>query len=182
MSIGGRRGSRTRHPVPRIHPPFHEPASRRPPIRPGWSRAMRNISRPARFKPDVVELGVTNERIAWLRGPRLGAVRPDPGPPGPGGRRTGTRRRSTPQSWILTHYMMSDPERLEAVDGLCRGGGGRRRSGRRGLTRPWPLRAPLRSADPPVPPPARAHGPGPLARGAPSGRPATRRRPRARAP
>jgi len=68
----------------------------------------------ARFKPDVVELGVTNERIAWLRGgvwePYDQILR----------RRAleGERwdiRAFYAQSWILTHYMMSDPERLKRL-------------------------------------------------------------------
>ncbi|WP_143755020.1 hypothetical protein [Caulobacter sp. BP25] len=65
----------------------------------------------ARFKPDAVELGVTSPRIAWLRGavwtPFEDIL----------GRRAlwGDRSDITAfyaQSWLLTHYMMSDPERL----------------------------------------------------------------------
>ena len=65
----------------------------------------------ARFKPEVVELGVTNERIAWLRGriwePYDKIL----------GRRAleGDHRDMQAfysQSWILTHYMLSDPARL----------------------------------------------------------------------
>jgi hypothetical protein len=65
----------------------------------------------ARFKPDVVELGVTSPRIAWLRGavwtPFDQIL----------GRRALTGGRSDiaafyAQSWLLTHYMMSDPARL----------------------------------------------------------------------
>jgi tetratricopeptide (TPR) repeat protein len=68
----------------------------------------------ARFKPDVVELGVTNERIAWLRGrvwePYDQIL----------GRRAleGDHRDMAAfyaQAWILTHYMMSDPERLKRL-------------------------------------------------------------------
>lgn len=65
----------------------------------------------ARFKPDVVELGVTSPRIAWLRGAvwsPFGEIL---------GRRalTGNRGDITAfyaQSWLLTHYMLSDPDRL----------------------------------------------------------------------
>jgi tetratricopeptide (TPR) repeat protein len=79
----------------------------------------------ARFKPDVVELGVTNERIAWLRGrvwePYDRIL----------GRRAleGDHRDMAAfyaQSWILTHYMMSDPDRLKrltAYAGAVAGGG-----------------------------------------------------------
>ncbi|MBO9544920.1 hypothetical protein [Caulobacter sp.] len=65
----------------------------------------------ALFKPDVVELGRTSPRIAWLRGtvwtPFDQIL----------GRRalTGDRRDIAAfyaQSWLLTHYMMSDPTRL----------------------------------------------------------------------
>jgi tetratricopeptide (TPR) repeat protein len=68
----------------------------------------------ARFKPDVVELGVTNERIAWLRG-RVW----DPYDQILGRRALEGRDRDVDafyaQSWILTHYMMSDPERLKRL-------------------------------------------------------------------
>lgn len=79
----------------------------------------------ARFKPDVVELGVTSPRIAWLRGavwtPFDEIL----------GRRalTGDRRDITAfysQSWLLTHYMMSDPARLARLtryaDAVAKGG------------------------------------------------------------
>nr|WP_295108023.1 hypothetical protein [uncultured Caulobacter sp.] len=65
----------------------------------------------ALFKPDVVELGRTSPRIAWLRGavwtPFDRIL----------GRRalTGNKFDITAfyaQSWLLTHYMMSDPARL----------------------------------------------------------------------
>ena len=68
----------------------------------------------ARFKPDVVELGVTNERIAWLRGrvwEPYGQIL--------GRRALEGRDRDMQafyaQSWILTHYMMSDPARLKRL-------------------------------------------------------------------
>ena len=66
----------------------------------------------ARFKPDVVEVGVTSRRIAWLRGASAWAPFEEIL-----GRRALTGRRTDiaafyAQSWILTHYMMSDPERL----------------------------------------------------------------------
>jgi hypothetical protein len=70
--------------------------------------------RTTRFKPDVVELGVTNERIAWLRGrvwePYDQIL----------GRRAleGDHRDMAAfyaQSWLLTHYMMSDPARLKRL-------------------------------------------------------------------
>jgi tetratricopeptide (TPR) repeat protein len=68
----------------------------------------------ARFKPDVIELGVTNERIAWLRGTSwepYGEIL---------GRRAIEGKRQDvmafyAQSWILTHYMMSDPARLKRL-------------------------------------------------------------------
>jgi tetratricopeptide (TPR) repeat protein len=65
----------------------------------------------ARFKPDVVELGVTSPRIAWLRGAVWSPFDEILG------RRALTGRRSDitafyAQSWLLTHYMMSDPQRL----------------------------------------------------------------------
>lgn len=63
------------------------------------------------FKPDVVELGRTSPRIAWLRGAVWTPFNQILG------RRalTGDRRDITAfyaQSWLLTHYMMSDPARL----------------------------------------------------------------------
>jgi tetratricopeptide (TPR) repeat protein len=67
-----------------------------------------------RFKPDAVELGVTNERIAWLRG-RVW----DPYDQILSRRALEGRDRDVDafyaQSWILTHYMMSDPERLKRL-------------------------------------------------------------------
>lgn len=79
----------------------------------------------ARFKPDVVELGVTSPRIAWLRGavwtPFDEIL----------GRRALTGGRSDitafyAQSWLLTHYMMSDPARLARLtryaDAVAAGG------------------------------------------------------------
>lgn len=65
----------------------------------------------ARFKPDVVELGVTSPRIAWLRGAAWSPFSEILD------RRalSGTRSDITAfyaQSWLLTHYMLSDPERL----------------------------------------------------------------------
>lgn len=66
----------------------------------------------ARFKPDFVEVGVTSRRIAWLRGTNTWTPFEEIL-----GRRALTGRRIDvaafyAQSWILTHYMMSDPERL----------------------------------------------------------------------
>ncbi|WP_156398377.1 hypothetical protein [Caulobacter sp. Root1455] len=67
-----------------------------------------------RFKLDVVELGVTNERIAWLRG-RVW----EPYDQILGRRALEGGRRDVgafyAQSWILTHYMMSDPDRLKRL-------------------------------------------------------------------
>lgn len=65
----------------------------------------------ARFKPDVVDLGVTSPRIAWLRGAVWSPFDEILG------RRALIGKRSDitafyAQSWLLTHYMMSDPERL----------------------------------------------------------------------
>jgi len=68
----------------------------------------------ARFKPDVIELGVTNERIAWLRGTawqpfdQILSRRALEG----GGVDVAS---FYAQSWILTHYMMSDPARLKRL-------------------------------------------------------------------
>lgn len=68
----------------------------------------------ARFKPDVIELGVTNERIAWLRGriwEPYGQIL--------GRRALEGRDRDVDafyaQSWLLTHYMISDPDRLKRL-------------------------------------------------------------------
>jgi len=67
-----------------------------------------------RFKPDVIELGVTNERIAWLRGTAW-----QPYERILGRRALEGERRDVAafyaQSWILTHYMMSDPARLKRL-------------------------------------------------------------------
>ena len=79
----------------------------------------------ARFKPDVVELGVTSPRIAWLRGAVWTPFEEILG------RRalTGDRRDITAfyaQAWLLTHYMMSDPARLARLtryaDAVAKGG------------------------------------------------------------
>jgi hypothetical protein len=74
----------------------------------------------ARFKPDVVELGVTSPRIAWLRGTSWTPFKEILG------RRALTGGRADivsfyAQSWILTHYMMSDPERLKRFARYARG-------------------------------------------------------------
>lgn len=74
----------------------------------------------ARFKPDVVELGVTSPRIAWLRGSSWTPYKEILG------RRALTGGRADivafyAQSWILTHYMMSDPERLKRFARYARG-------------------------------------------------------------
>ena len=65
---------------------------------------------PTRFTPDAVELGVTSYRIAWLRGAVWSPFKDILG------RRalTGEQEDITAfyaQSWLLTHYMMSDPAR-----------------------------------------------------------------------
>ena len=65
---------------------------------------------PTRFTPDAVELGVTSYRIAWLRGAVWTPFKDILG------RRalTGKQEDITAfyaQSWLLTHYMMSDPAR-----------------------------------------------------------------------
>lgn len=64
-----------------------------------------------RFKPDVVDLGVISPRIVWLRGQRWTPFAEILG------RRALTGQRYDvsafyAQSWLLTHYMMLDPERL----------------------------------------------------------------------
>lgn len=69
----------------------------------------------ARFKPDVVEVGVTSRRVAWLRGTNTWTPFEEIL-----GRRALTGRRTDiaafyAQSWILTHYMMSDPARLSRL-------------------------------------------------------------------
>jgi hypothetical protein len=86
--------------------------------------------RTTRFKPDVVELGVTNERIAWLRG-RVWE---------PYDQILGRRalegdhlRHGRVLRAVLDPDPLHDvgPRAPEAPDGLCRRGGGRRRSGGR---------------------------------------------------
>lgn len=65
----------------------------------------------ARFKPDAVELGVTSPRIAWLRGTSWTPFEDILGRRALWGNRSDIAAFYA-QSWILTHYMMSDPERL----------------------------------------------------------------------
>ncbi|WP_454717321.1 tetratricopeptide repeat protein [Caulobacter segnis] len=79
----------------------------------------------ARFKPDVVELGVTSPRIAWLRGAVWTPFDQILGRRA----RTGDRMDMAAfyaQSWLLTHYMMSDPTRLARLtryaDAVAKGG------------------------------------------------------------
>lgn len=66
---------------------------------------------PTRFTPDAVEVGVTSHRIAWLRGAVWSPFQDILG------RRALTGKQQDiaafyAQSWLLTHYMMSDPARL----------------------------------------------------------------------
>ncbi|MCA0355869.1 MAG: hypothetical protein LCH78_03060 [Proteobacteria bacterium] len=73
----------------------------------------------ARFKGDVVEVGVTNPRIGWLRGQIWSPFETILG------RRALTGERADisafyAQAWILTHYMMSDPERLKRLAAYAR--------------------------------------------------------------
>lgn len=65
----------------------------------------------ARFKPDVVEVGVTSSRIAWLRGSVWSPFEEILGRRALSGDRWDIAAFYA-QSWLLTHYMMSDPERL----------------------------------------------------------------------
>jgi len=65
----------------------------------------------ARFKPDAVELGVTSPRIAWLRGTSWTPFEDILGRRALWGNRSDIAAFYA-QSWLLTHYMMSDPERL----------------------------------------------------------------------
>lgn len=65
----------------------------------------------ARFKPDAVELGVTSPRIAWLRGTSWTPFEDILGRKALWGNRADIAAFYA-QSWLLTHYMMSDPERL----------------------------------------------------------------------
>lgn len=66
------------------------------------------------FKPDVVDLGVTSPRIVWLRSNSWAPFAEILG------RRALTGGRYDisafyAQSWLLTHYMMSDPARLASL-------------------------------------------------------------------
>lgn len=65
----------------------------------------------ARFKPDVVELGVTSGRIALLRGAPWRPFEQILGRKALDGDRSEIASFYA-QSWILTHYMISDPDRL----------------------------------------------------------------------
>lgn len=68
----------------------------------------------ARFKPDGVELGVTSPRIAWLRGQAWSPFEQILGRRALSGGRADIADFYA-QSWLLTHYMMSDPERLSRL-------------------------------------------------------------------
>jgi tetratricopeptide (TPR) repeat protein len=63
-----------------------------------------------RFKPDVVELGVTSPRIAWLRGTVWESYQSILANRAIDGDRR-DRAAFYAQAWILTHYMLSDPDR-----------------------------------------------------------------------
>jgi len=65
----------------------------------------------ARFKPDVVELGVTSPRIAWLRGTAWTPFDEILGRKALSGGRSDITAFYA-QSWLLTHYMLSDPDRM----------------------------------------------------------------------
>ncbi len=66
----------------------------------------------ARFKPDSVELGVTNRSIAWLRGQAWLPFDQILGRRARAASREYDVQAFYSQSWLLTHYMMLDPERF----------------------------------------------------------------------
>lgn len=66
----------------------------------------------ARFKPDTVELGVTNRSIAWLRGEAWIPFDQILGRRARAANRQYDVQAFYAQSWLLTHYMMLDPERF----------------------------------------------------------------------
>ncbi|MET3666261.1 hypothetical protein [Caulobacter sp. 1776] len=68
----------------------------------------------ARFKPDVVELGVPSSRIAWLRGAVWSPFDEIVSRKAVAGKRSDITAFYA-QSWLLTHYMLSDPERLSRL-------------------------------------------------------------------